>query len=123
MRDRFILFAGLGMAALIGAQSPALAAAKTPDNPNGCKIIERHDHSADNSGTLSSSVTAGNGHVSGTTTGGGPSVTVHSGNGNTGSSVATSTTTGGGATTAMVTNSDGSCTIYVNPGDRKASRQ
>ena len=122
MRDRRVLFTGLALAALIAAQAPALAAAKTPDNPNGCRIIERHGRSSDNPGSLSSSVTAGNGRVSGSTTAGDGSVTVHSGNGN-GSSVATSTTNGGGGTTAMVTNSDGSCTIYVDPGDHKESQK
>jgi|SRR5581483_7620817 len=122
MRDGFILGTGLVLAALIAGQAPALAAAKTPDNPNGCRIIQRHDHSADNSGSITSSVTAGNGRVSGSSSAGGGSVTVHSGNGN-GSSVATSTTGGGGTTTAMVTNSDGSCTIYVDPGDRRESQK
>ncbi|HEY1795729.1 MAG TPA: hypothetical protein VGG57_06390 [Stellaceae bacterium] len=116
MRDRFVLFAGLGLTALIAARAPAFASPKTADNPDGCQIIQRHhDGSADNSGSLSSSVTAGGGHVSGSSSAGGESVSVHSGTGN-GSSVATSTTSGGGTTTAMVSNSDGSCTIYVDPG-------
>jgi hypothetical protein len=117
MRDRFAFITGLGLAALIAAQAPALAAAKTPDNPNGCQVIERHDRSADNSGSLSSSVTAGNGRVSGSSSAGGGTVTVHSGNGS--SSVATSGSTGGGGSTAMVASGDGGCTIYVDPGDRK----
>lgn len=117
MRDRFV-FMAVSLAALIAAQAPAFAAAKTPDNPNGCQIIERHDRSADNSGSISSSVTAGNGRVSGSSSGGGGAVTIHSGNGS-GSSVATAGSTGGGDTTAMVASGDGGCTIYVDPGNRK----
>jgi hypothetical protein len=113
---------GLSLAVLIAGQTPALAAAKTPDNPNGCQIIERHDRSADNSGSLSSSVTAGNGRVSGSSGAGGGSVTVHSGNGS-GSSVATTGSAGGGDTTAMVASGDGGCTIYVDPGDRREPRK
>jgi hypothetical protein len=122
MRDRFVFMAGLGLAALIATQAPALAAAKTPDNPNGCQVIERHDRSADNSGSLSSGVTAGNGRVSGSSSAGGGSVTVHSGNGS-GSSVATTGSSGGGDTTAMVASGDGGCTIYVDPGDQKEPRK
>jgi hypothetical protein len=118
MRDSFAFIAVLGMSGLIAAQAPAFAAAKTPDNPNGCQIIERHDRSADNSGSITSSVTAGGGRVSGSSGVGGGSVTVHSGNG-TGSSVATTGSTGGGGTSAMVASGDGGCTIYVDPGDRK----
>lgn len=123
MRDRSVLFAGLGLAALIAAQSPAVAATKTPDNPNGCQIIQRHHDSSADNGSITSSVTAGNGRVSGSSSSGGTGVMVHSGSGN-GSSVATSTTTGGGGhTMAMTTNSDGSCTIYVDPGDHKESQK
>jgi len=119
MRDNFAFLAAFGLIGLIAAQAPALAAAKTPDNPNGCQIIERHDRSADNTGSsVSSSVTAGGGRVSGSSSAGGGSVTVHSGNGS-GSSVATASSTGGGGTSAMVASGDGGCTIYVDPGDRK----
>jgi hypothetical protein len=117
MRDRFLFIAGLGLAALIAAEAPAFAAAKTPENPNGCQVIERHNPSADNSGSISSSVTAGNGRVSGMSSAGGGSVTVHSGSGS--SSVATSGSSGGGGSTAMVASGDGGCTIYVDPGDHK----
>jgi len=84
------------------------------NNPNGCKVVERKAN--DNpSGTLSSSVTAGNGQVSGSTTGGN-GVTVHSGNGTSSSMV---TTTGSGSGQTTVTTSDGNCIIYVNPGEKK----
>ena len=83
-------------------------------NPNNCKVVERKP--GDNpSGTLSSSVTAGNGKVTASTTGG-HGVSVQSGNGQVSSSVAT-TGSGNGATT--VTTSDGNCIIYVDPGKKK----
>lgn len=83
-------------------------------NQENCKVVERKgaDHS---SGTLSSTVTAGNGRVTSSTTGG-HGITVQSGNGQTSSSVAT---TGSGSGTTTVTSSDGNCTIYVDPGQKK----
>ena len=84
--------------------SPAFAA----DDKN-CKIVERDASQADNSGTLSSSVTAGGGKVTGHSTGGN-TITTHSGNGSVSSSVTTTGSGGHGQT--VVTNSDGSCTIY-----------
>ena len=85
--------------------TPALAA----DDDKNCKIVER-DASTDNSGTLSSSVTAGGGKVT-THTSGGNSVTMNSGDGKVSSSVTTGSGPGGRSQT-VVTNSDGSCTIY-----------
>jgi hypothetical protein len=108
---RFIFAVGV-TAALIAA--PAFAA-ETASNPNGCKVVERAPGSSDNSGSLSSSVTAGNGRVSAQSTGPN-SVTVNSGNGSTSSSVST---TGSGGHSTTVTTSDGNCTIYVNPGEKK----
>ena len=84
-------------------------------NPNHCKIVERKPSEQHASGGLSTSVTAGNGHVSAHTSGGN-SVTVHSANGNVSSSVAT---TGSGNDSTTVTTSDGNCIIYVNPGQKK----
>ena len=79
------------------------------DDSKNCKIVERDASQADNSGALSSSVTAGGGKVTAHSTGGN-SVTMNSGNGSVSSSV---TTTGsGGRGQTVVTNSDGSCTIY-----------
>jgi len=104
-----------------GVFSPAHAAddsGKSVSNPNGCKVVERKS-SDNNSGTLSSSVTAGNGKVSGYTTGGN-SVTVHSGDGSTSSSVATA---GGSGNSTVVTSGNGDCTIYVNPGEKKEDRK
>ena len=82
-------------------------------NPNHCKIVERKPGEANNSSSLSSSVTAGNGHVTAETSGGN-SVTVHSGNGSVSSSVAT-TGSGNGNTVTTVTTSNGGCIIYVTP--------
>jgi len=92
----------LALAVLIA--TPVFAA----DDSKNCKIVERDASQADNSGTLSSSVTAGGGKV--TAHSSGPnSVTMNSGNGSVSSSV---TTTGSGHGQTVVTNSDGSCTIY-----------
>jgi hypothetical protein len=94
----------LASALVVLVATPAFAA----DDKN-CKIVERDASQPDNSGTLSSSVTAGSGKVTGQTSGGN-SVTMQSGNGSVSSSV---TTTGsGGRHQTVVTNSDGSCTIY-----------
>jgi hypothetical protein len=90
-------------AVTIAIAAPAFAA----DDSHNCKIVER-DASNNDSGTLSSSVTAGNGKVTAHTNGGN-SVTMNSGNGSVSSSV---TTGSGGRHQTVVTNSDGSCTIY-----------
>jgi hypothetical protein len=101
-----IHFAAVSALAIMIA-TPALAASDT-DNKN-CKIVERDASKSPDDGTLSSSVTAGGGKVSAHSSGGN-SVTMHSGNGSVSSSV---TTTGsGGRGQTVVTNSDGSCTIY-----------
>ena len=92
-------------AAALLIATPVFAA----DDSKNCKIVERDASQADNSGTLSSSVTAGGGKVSAHSTGGN-SVTMNSGNGSVSSSV--STTGSGGRGQTVVTNSDGSCTIY-----------
>jgi hypothetical protein len=79
------------------------------DDSKNCKIVERDASQADNSRMLSSSVTAGGGKVTGHSTGGN-TVTTHSGNSSTSSSITTTGSGGHGQT--VVTNSDGSCTIY-----------
>jgi hypothetical protein len=107
----------LGLCAAIGWPQASFAEHKTAGNPNGCKIVERKGGAP--SGSLSSSVTAGGGHVSASTSGGN-GVTVYSNNGG-GNSVATAGTTGGGAST-MVTSGNGDCTIYVDPGQRQGQR-
>jgi hypothetical protein len=101
---RLISLAFLPAAALLFAPP---ASAQTDKN---CKIVERDASSKSSDGTLSSSVTAGGGKVSANTTGGN-SVTMNSGGGGVSSSVSTTTGSGGHSQT-VVTNSDGSCTIY-----------
>lgn len=112
----------LGLCALIALPNAAFSNEKTADNPNGCKVVERKGGApaGANSGSLSSTVTAGGGHVS-TSTSGGNGVTVYSGNGG-GSSVATTSSSGGNGST-MVTTSNGNCIIYVDPGQRKADEK
>jgi hypothetical protein len=97
---RFALAAGLAFTMAV----PAFAA----DDQN-CKIVER-DAATHKSGSISSSVTAGGGKVTAHTDGGN-SVTMNSGNGSVSSSVTTGSGPGGRSQT-VVTNSDGSCTIY-----------
>ncbi|MER2252617.1 glycosyl hydrolase [Methylorubrum podarium] len=85
--------------------------------PNGkpCRVVHSDDAKdgakdpAKNSGTLSSSVTAGPDGVKSSTTGG-PSVTTRSGDGTTSSS-ASSSSSGGGST--MTTTGDGDCVVTV----------
>ena len=57
-------------------------------NSSGCKVVQLKPGERAPSGAMTSSVTAGGGKVSGRTTGGN-SVTVHSGDGTTSSSVTT----------------------------------
>jgi hypothetical protein len=109
----------LGFCAAVALpQAAAFADQKTADNPNGCRVVERKGGAPP--GTISSSVTAGGGHVSASTSGGN-GVTVYSNNG-AGSGVATAGTSGGGTST-MVTTGNGNCTIYVDPGERKADQK
>ncbi len=91
--------------------------ARTKD---GCKVIERKADNDAAPGTLSSSVTAGNGKVSGYTTGDN-SVTIHSGDGKTSSSVATAGSSGG--STVVAGSGNGDCTIYVDPGHKSSDRK
>lgn len=113
-----LLLAG-ALANTASAANDGKDSAKSIDNPNGCKIVERKPGENDSSGSLSTSVTAGNGQVSARSTGG-HGVTVQSGNGSVSSSI--STTGSGSNSTAMVTTSDGNCVIYVNPGEKKDSK-
>jgi hypothetical protein len=107
-----------GLCAALALPSAAFSNEKTADNPNGCKIVERKGgEPSGGSNSITSSVTAGGGHVSGFTSGGN-GVTVHSGSGG-GSSVATAGTTSDGHGTTMVTSSNGDCTIFVDPGKTK----
>ena len=95
--------------AIIAATAFAVATPAFAADDQNCKIVER-DASTRDSGTLSSSVTAGGGKVTAHTRGGN-GVTMNSGNGSVSSSVTTGSGPGGRSQT-VVTNSDGSCTIY-----------
>ena len=86
-------------------------------NSSGCKVVQLKPGDRPPSGSMTSSVTAGGGKVSGHTTGGN-SVTVHSGDGTSSSSVTTGSS-GNGASTTTVTSANGDCTVYVNPGQKK----
>lgn len=107
----------LGLCALVGLPQAAFSNDKTADNPNGCKVVERKSDTP--AGSLSSTVTAGGGHVS-ASTGAGNGVTIYSGNGG---SVATASTSSNGRSSTMVTSGNGDCTIYVDPGQRKADEK
>ena len=100
-----LLMTGFALASIGAVQAAEKADTKTE---NGCKVIEEKADK-DDSGTLSSSVTAGGGRVSGSTTGAGNSVTVHSGDGSTSSSVATAGSSGG--STVVAGTGSGDCTI------------
>jgi len=103
----------------VGAISgAALAADESADNPDHCKVVKLKPGEHTPSGSLSSSVTAGNGKVTAHTSGGN-GVTVHSGNGSVSSSSSSIATTGSGNGTTTVTMSDGNCIIYVHPGKKK----
>jgi len=92
------------------SSSGGTASSSSTPNKN-CKVVERKMNERNTSG-VSSGVSAGPGGVSGYTSG--PNgVTVQSGGG----SVSTSTSTTADGKT-IVTASDGSCTIYVDPGKK-----
>lgn len=117
MTRALVLLVGAAFAAASMAHA-AENAGKSAANPQGCKVVqlEPGESPPSGSGSVSSSVSAGGGHVSGTTTGSN-SVTVHAGNGRTSSVVTGSNTGSAGSTT--VTSANGDCTIYVNPGTKK----
>src|SRR5437588_12592789 len=105
------LFAVLSLGSFI-----AVTQASAQSNSSGCKVVQLKPGERAPSGAMTSSVTAGGGKVSGQTTGGN-SVTVHSGDGTTSSSVTTGST--GSGTSTTVTSANGDCTVYVNPGQKK----
>lgn len=111
MQRKTMIFGLVGVCLAMTAS--AFAEPKTVDNPNGCKVIQRHGGAP--AGSVSSSVTAGGGHVSASTSAGN-GVTVYS---NDGGSVATAGTTSDGRTSTTVTSGNGDCTIYVDPGSKK----
>ena len=96
----------------LGATS-AYAASTTVTNSDNCKTVHlKPGETAPTGSGMSTSITAGNGKVSGqTTTGNG--VSVQSSGSGVGTSVATSTTSDGRTTT--VTSANGNCTVYVQP--------
>jgi hypothetical protein len=95
------------------AASSAFAASTTVTNSDNCKIVHlKPGERPPSVSGMSTSITAGNGQVSGqTTTGNG--VAVQSSGSGVGTSVATSTSSDGRTTT--VTSSNGNCTVYVQP--------
>jgi hypothetical protein len=114
----------MSMTAAAHAESSSSSSAASSDGVKGsrsassvpnknCKVVERKTD-ARGDGSMSSSVTAGPNGVSGYTTGGN-GVTVHSGSGSSSSSVSSATADG----RTVVTNSNGDCTIYVDPDKNK----
>ena len=94
------------------ATSGAFAASTTVPNSGNCKVVHLKSGESPPNGSMSTSVTAGNGHVAGQTTTG-KCVSVQCGGSGVGTSVATSTTGNGRTTT--VTSANGNCTVYVQP--------
>jgi hypothetical protein len=91
----------------------------TAANREDCKVVEMKKGEGVPTGAMSSSVTAGGGRVSGQTTLPDGSVTTHSGS-SAGSGASTSSSAASSADgTTIVTNSDGSCTIFVDPEKQK----
>lgn len=89
----------------------------TMTNSDGkpCRVV--HSDDAKNTGSLSSSVTAGPGGTHSATTGG-PSVTVNSGNGQSSSTSSSGASSSSGNGTTMTTTSNGDCVVVV-PNDKK----
>jgi hypothetical protein len=106
---------GILAVACLGFAAVAQAQNTTADNRGNCKVVHLKPGEHAPSGTISSSVNAGGGKVSGSTTGGN-SVTVHSGSGSASSMVTTGSSGSGSSTT--VTSANGDCTIYINPGKK-----
>ena len=94
------------------AAGGAFAASTTVTNSDNCKVVHLKPGESPPTGGMSTSITAGNGKVSGqTTTGNG--VSVQSSGNSVGTSVSTSTTSDGRTTT--ITSANGNCTVYVQP--------
>ena len=100
---------------VVAAVAPrgAFAASTTVTSSDNCKTVHLKPGETAPTGTgMSTTITAGNGTVSGqTTTGNG--VSVQSSGSGVGTSVATSTSSDGRTTT--VTSANGNCTVYVQP--------
>jgi len=94
------------------AAAGAYAASTTVTNSDNCKVVHLKPGENPPAGGMSTSITAGNGKVSGqTTTGNGASV--QSSGAGVGTSVSSSTSSDGRTTT--VTSANGNCTVYVQP--------
>lgn len=107
---KFTAVAVLVVASL--AAAGAHAASTTVTNADNCKVVHLKPGENPPNGSMSTSITAANGKVTGqTTTGNG--VSVQSGGSGVGTSIATSTSSDGRTTT--VTSSNGNCTVYVQP--------
>lgn len=123
-----ITISAIGAALALASLGTAGAQTSTvTTNPNGtvsggttmtdnrgrpCTVVQPNNQSAGNTGSLSSSVTAGPGGVHSSSSGG-PSVTVRSGDG---SSTSTATSSGTSGSTVVTGTGSGDCTVTVNPG-------
>jgi hypothetical protein len=92
------------------ASSNGVKSSSSDSNKN-CKTVYLQPGEQPPSGSMTSSVTAGGGKVSGYTTGGGSSITTQSGSGPGTNSMSSASSDG----RTVVTSSNGDCTIYVNP--------
>ena len=84
----------------------------TSSSTDNCKVVElkKGESAPSGSNTMSTSINAGNGKVTGTTTGPGGTVT-------SGSSGSFSTSTSSDGNSTVVTDSTGKCTVYRKAGD------
>ena len=95
------------------AVTGAYATSTTVTNSDNCKTVHlKPGENPPTGGGMSTSITAGNGKVSGQTTTG-TGVSVQSSGNSVSTSIATSTSSDGRTTT--VTSANGNCTVYVQP--------
>jgi hypothetical protein len=92
----------------------AQLAADEANTRRDCTVVEHDPLPARSSDRMTTTVTACGGKVSGSTTGDGSPVTVHSGDGSTSSSVATAGASGG--STVVAESGSGDCVIYKDTG-------
>jgi len=115
----FSVAAAVGLAAVVCANTAGAAESSAGTNSNGCKVVHLKPGENPPSG-MSTSITAGNGQVSGHTTvgRGGNGVSVSSGSGgataSSGGAAASSVSTSSNGKTTTVTTSDGNCTVYIH---------
>jgi hypothetical protein len=98
---------------VLAAQSKTLTGTTQSGKP--CTVVQQQSSNGD--GAMSSSVQAGGGTVTGSTSGPGQSVTVQSGNGQASSSVATSSSSNG-STIVASTGSGENCIVTIKPGQK-----